>query len=149
MRKRYLMQHIQFITAFIIRNRYRAIKSKSAITVCVRLKKSIFLCATVSRIVSVTDIIHLLSVIWHTTSTRTYRIISAAAQKPNPNPCGPGSVYVCTVRNRSCVISICYIAKWCSTVLVGYHKLVLLNYWFVQYVFSTPIWLYGTGSLIF
>ena len=42
------MQHIQFITAFIIRNRYRAIKSKIAITVCVRLKKSIFLYATVS-----------------------------------------------------------------------------------------------------
>ena len=56
------MQHIQFITAFIIRNRYRAIKSKIAITVCVCLKKSIFLYATVSRIVSVTDIIHLLSV---------------------------------------------------------------------------------------
>ena len=36
-------------------------------TVCVRLKKSIFLYATVSRIVSITDIIHLLSVIWHTT----------------------------------------------------------------------------------
>ena len=34
------------------------------------LKKSIFLYATVSRIVSVTDIIHLLSVIWHTTSHR-------------------------------------------------------------------------------
>ena len=50
------MQHVQFITAFIIRNRYRAIKSKIAITVCVRLKKSIFLYATVSRIVSVTDI---------------------------------------------------------------------------------------------
>ena len=32
------MQHMQFITAFIIRNRYRAIKSKIAITVCVRLK---------------------------------------------------------------------------------------------------------------
>ena len=86
------MQHMQFITAFIIRNRYRAIKSKIAITVCVRSKKSIFLYATVSRIVSVTDIIHLSSVIWHTTSTRTYRIISAAAQKLNPNPCGPGSV---------------------------------------------------------
>ena len=61
------MQHAQFITAFIIRNRYRAIKLKIAITVCVRLKKSIFLYATVLRIVSVTDIIHLLSVIWHTT----------------------------------------------------------------------------------
>ena len=63
------MQHMQLITAFIIRNRYRAIKSKIAITVCVRLKKSIFLYATVSRIVSITDIIglHLLSVIWHTT----------------------------------------------------------------------------------
>ena len=36
------MQHMQFITAFIISNRYRAIKSKIAITVCVRLKKSIF-----------------------------------------------------------------------------------------------------------
>ena len=60
------MQHMQFITAFIIRNRYRAIKSKIAITVCVRLKKSIFLYATVSRIVSITDIIHLLSVTWHT-----------------------------------------------------------------------------------
>ena len=52
------MQHMQFITAFIIRNRYRAIKSKIAITVCVRLKKSIFMYVTVSRIVSVTDIIH-------------------------------------------------------------------------------------------
>ena len=62
------MQHMQFMTAFIIRNRYRAIKSKIAITVCVHLKKSIFLYATVSRIVSVTDIIHLLSVIWHTTT---------------------------------------------------------------------------------
>ena len=91
------MQHMQFIMAFIIRNRYRAIKSKIAITVCVRLKKSIFLYATVSRIVSVTDITHLLSVIWHATSTRTYRIISAAAQKPNQNPCGPGSVPLCTI----------------------------------------------------
>ena len=36
------MQHMQFITAFITRNRYRAIKLKIAITVCVRLKKSIF-----------------------------------------------------------------------------------------------------------
>ena len=45
------------------------------------LKEVYFLYATVSRIVSVIDIIHLLSVIWHTTSTkRTYRIISAAAQ---------------------------------------------------------------------
>ena len=51
------MQHIQFITTFIIRNRYRAFKSKTAITVCVRLKKSIFLYATISQIVSVTDII--------------------------------------------------------------------------------------------
>ena len=61
------MHHMQFITAFIIKNRYRAIKWKIAITECVRLKKSIFLYATVSQIVSVTDIIHLLSVIWHTT----------------------------------------------------------------------------------
>ena len=76
------MQHMQFITAFITRNRYRAIKLKIAITVCVRLKKSIFLYATVSRIVSVTDIIHLLSVIWHTTSTRTYRIISEQHKNP-------------------------------------------------------------------
>ena len=97
------MHHMQFITAFIIKNRYRAIKSKIAITECVRLKKSIFLYATVSQIVSVTDIIHLLSVIWHTTSTRTYRIISAAAQKPNPNPSGPGSVPLCTV--RMCALS--------------------------------------------
>ena len=113
------MQHLQFITAFVIRNRYRAIKSKIAITVCVRLKKSIFLYATVSQIVSVTDIIHLLSVIWQATySTRTCRIISAAAQKPNPNPCGPGSVPLCTV--GMCALSeidlaysvyICYIAK--------------------------------------
>ena len=116
------MQHMQFITAFIIRNRYRAIKSKIAITVCVRLKKSIFLYATVSQIVSITDINYHTLVICHMpyyrTSTRTYRIISAAAQKPNPNPCGPGSVplctvrrYVCTVRNRSRVFGICYIAK--------------------------------------
>ena len=61
------MQHMQFIMAFIIRNRYRAIKSKIAIIVCVRLKKYIFLYATVSRIVLITDVIHLLSVIWHTT----------------------------------------------------------------------------------
>ena len=51
------MQHMQFITAFIIRNRNRAIKSKIAITVCVRLKKSIF-CMLPNP-----DIIHLLSVI--------------------------------------------------------------------------------------
>ena len=57
------MQHMQFITAFIIRNWSSAIKAKIAITVCVRLKKSIFLYATASRIVLVTDIIHLLSVI--------------------------------------------------------------------------------------
>ena len=36
------MQHVQFITAFIIRNRYRAIKSKIAITVWVRLKEVYF-----------------------------------------------------------------------------------------------------------
>ena len=74
------MQHMQFITAFIIRNRYRAIKSEIAIKVCVRFKKSIFLYATISRIVSVTDIIHLLSVIWHTTSARTYRIICSSTK---------------------------------------------------------------------
>ena len=34
---------------------------------------------------------------YYRTSTRTYRIISAAAQKPNPNPCGPGSVPLCSV----------------------------------------------------
>ena len=55
------MQHVQFITAFVIRNHYRAIKSKIAITVCVRLEKSIFLYATVSQIVPVTDIIYLSS----------------------------------------------------------------------------------------
>ena len=110
------MQHMQFFTAFIIRNRYRAIKSKSAITVCVRLKKSIFLYVTVSQIVSVTDIIHLLSVIWHTTySTRTYRIISAAAQKPNPNPCGPGSVPLCTV--GMCALSEIDLAYSASVIL--------------------------------
>ena len=109
------MQHMQFMTAFIIRNRYRAIKSKIAITVCVRLKKSIFLYATVSRIVSITDIIHLLSVIWHTTSTRTYRIISAAAQKPNPNPCGPGSVPLCTV--GMCALSEIDLAYSASVIL--------------------------------
>ena len=109
------MQHMQFITAFIIRNRYRAIKSKITITVCVRLKKSIFLYATVSRIVSVTDIIHLLSVIWHTTSTRTYRIISATAQKPNPNPCGPGSVPQCTV--GMCALSEIDLAYSASVIL--------------------------------
>ena len=109
------MQHLQFILAFIIRNRYRAIKSKIAITVCVRLKKSIFLYATVSRIVSVTDIIHLLCVIWHTTSTRTYRIISAAAQKPNPNPCGPGSVPLRTV--GMCALSQIDLAYSASVIL--------------------------------
>ena len=31
------MQHVQFITAFVIRNRYGAVKSKIAITVCERL----------------------------------------------------------------------------------------------------------------
>ena len=65
------MQHVQFITTFVIRNRYRAIKLKIAITVCVRLKKSIFSHATVSQIVPVTDIIHLLSVIWHTIGSTT------------------------------------------------------------------------------
>ena len=109
------MQHMRFITAFIIRNRYRAIKSKIAITVCVRLKKSIFLYATVSRIVSVTDIIHLLSVIWHITSTRTYRIISAAAQKPNLNPCGPGSAPLCTV--GMCALSKIDLAYSASVIL--------------------------------
>ena len=107
------MQHMQFITAFIIRNRYRAIKSKIVITICVRLKKSIFLYAIVSRIVSVTDIIHLLSVIWHTTSTRTYRIISAAAQKPNPY--GPGSVPLCTV--GMCALSEIDLAYSASVIL--------------------------------
>ena len=107
---------MQFITAFIIRNRYRAIKSKIAITVCVRLKeKFIFLYTTVSRIVSVTDIIHLLSVIWHSTSTRTYRIISAAAQKPNPNPCSPGSVLLCTV--GMCALSEIDLAYSASVIL--------------------------------
>ena len=109
------MQHMQFITAFIIRNRYRAIKLKIAITVCVRLKKSIFLFATVSRIVSVTDIINLLSVIWHTTSIRTYRFISAAAQKPNPNPCGPGSVPLCSV--GMCALSEIDLAYLASVIL--------------------------------
>ena len=109
------MQHMQFITAFIIRNRCRTIKSKIAITLCVRLKKSIFLYATVSRIVSVTDIIHL-SVIWqHTTSTRTYRIISAAAQKPNPNPCSPGSVPLCT--KGMCALSEIDLAHSASVIL--------------------------------
>ena len=109
------MQHMQFITAFIIRNRYRTIKSKIAFTVCVRLKKFIFLYATVSRIVWVTDIIHLLSVLWHITSTRTYRIISAAAQKPNPNPCGPGSVPLCTV--GMCMLSEIDLAYSASVIL--------------------------------
>ena len=109
------MQHMQFITAFIIRYRYRAIKSKIAIKVCVRLKKSIFLYATISRMVSVTDIIHLLSVIWHTTSTRTYRTISAAAQKHNPNPCGRGSVLLCTV--GMCALSEIDLAYSASLIL--------------------------------
>ena len=101
---------MQFITAFVIRNRNRAIKLKIAITVCVRSKKSIFLYTTVSQIVRVTDIIHLLSVKSHTTSTRTYGIISAAAQKAQ-NLTQTHAVQahvllvplcrnVCTVRNR-------------------------------------------------
>ena len=109
------MQHMQFIMAFMIRNRYRTIKSKIAITVCVLLKKSIFLYATVSRIVSVTNIIHLLSVKWHTTSTTTYRIISAAAQKPNPNPCCPCSVPLCTV--GMCALSEIDLAYSASVIL--------------------------------
>ena len=79
------------------------------------LKEVYFLYATALRIVLVTDIIHLLSVIWHTASTRTYRIISAAAQKPKPMRSRLSTTmyrrYVCTVRNRSRVIGICYIAK--------------------------------------
>ena len=80
------------------------------------LKEVYFLYATVSRIVSVTDIIHLLSVIWHTTySTRTCRILSAAAQKPNPNPCGPGSVPLCTV--GMCALSEIDLAYSASVIL--------------------------------
>ena len=79
------------------------------------LKEVFFLCATVSRIVSVTDIIHLLSVIWHTSSTRMYRIISAEAQKPNPNPCGPGSVPLCTV--GMCALSEIDLAYSASVIL--------------------------------
>ena len=67
------MQHVQFITAFIIRNRYYSMCA---------LTEIYFLYAIVLLIVPVTDIILLLSVIWHATSTRTYWIISAAAQKP-------------------------------------------------------------------
>ena len=114
------MQHMQFITAFIIRNRYRAIKSKIAITVCVRFKEVyFFVCYRIAN--SFDNRYHTLVIChmpYYRTSTRTYRIISAAAQKPNPHPCGPGSVplctvrrYVCTVRNRSRVFGICYIAK--------------------------------------
>ena len=66
--------------------------------------------ATVSRIVSVTDIIHLLSVIWHTTSIRTYR-----TQKPNPNPCGPGSVPRCSV--DMCALSEIDLAYSASVIL--------------------------------
>ena len=79
------------------------------------LEEVYFLYATVSRMVSVTDFIHLLSVIWHTTSTRTYRIISAAAQKPDPNPCGPGSVPLCTV--GMCALSEIDLAYSASVVL--------------------------------
>ena len=79
------------------------------------LKEVYFLYATVSRIVSVTDITHLLSVIWHTTSTRMYRIISAEAQKPNPNPCGPGSVPLCTV--GMCALSEIDLAYSASVIL--------------------------------
>ena len=43
---------------------------------------------------------------YYRTSTRKYRIISAAAQKPNPNPCGPGSVPLCTIGMRALSKSI-------------------------------------------
>ena len=88
------MQHKQFITAFIIRNRYRAIKSKIA-----TLKEVyFFVCYRIANCFG--NRYHTLVIChmaYYRTSTRTYRIISAAAQKPNPNPCCPGSVPLCTV----------------------------------------------------
>ena len=111
------MQHMQFITEFTIH--YQKSLSRNQIKNCYysmcTLKEVYFLYATVSRIVSVTNIIHLLSVIWHTTSTRTYRIISAAAQKPNPNPCGPGSVPLCTA--GMCALSEIDLAYSASVIL--------------------------------
>ena len=54
---------------------------------------------------------------YYHTSTRTYRIISAAAQKPNPNPCGPGSLPlpVCTV--GMCALSEIDLANSASVIL--------------------------------
>ena len=94
------MQHVQFIMTFVIRNRYCAIKLKIVITVCVRLKKSIFSRATVSQIVPVTNIIHLLPVICHTTgSTTTDHKPTDREQRRLAENCDPK--YIFTIPNYS------------------------------------------------